>query len=246
MYATGVQIADTEFCASTGRQQMQQAVKIGCPENTTGYRMSTDMASPSAIACSCGQTRETKRLPPGWHRDTVGVVHCPRCWQERYVLRAVTIPVVGPVGATWPELREALKVCWRDATRLANWAVCELAKADCVRSPEMQKLPKPPAVYLYPGAREFVPGLDPGSVVAILHTVEQRYRRRRYETHWRGSASLANYHYPTPYPVRSRDWSVSEGEGGSVLWACRSRAGDGRSGSAVATSIADNSLRYAN
>jgi len=112
----------------------------------------------------------------------------------------------------WPELREALKVCWRGATRLSNWAVRQLALAGRERMPDDVKITKPPKVYLYPGARAIAPELDSGSLVAIIHAVEQRYRKRRYETHWLCSASLPNYRYPAPYPVRSQDWSAEYGK----------------------------------
>jgi len=169
----------------------------------------------TTYACrGCEASRSGKRLPRGWHRippDGSGL-YCPRCWQARYLLRAITIPVAGPVDGTWEELREALRACWQATTRLSNWAVRELAKHDVVRTPAMSKLPPQPPVYLYPGAREVCPELDTGSVVAILHAVEGRYRSRRFETIWLGRASLPNYRYPTPYPIRAQDWHAEEGK----------------------------------
>jgi hypothetical protein len=102
----------------------------------------------------CTKQSDAKRLPPGWHRDPADSPVCSSCWNERYLLRAVTIPVAGPVDGTWEELRESLRTAWQAATRLSNWAIRELAKADIVRTPEMKKLPRMAAVYLYPGARE--------------------------------------------------------------------------------------------
>ena len=145
-------------------------------------------------------------MPPGWHRDPAGNSLCGECWNSRYILRAVTIPISGPIDGTWPELRESLKTVWRAATRLCNWAVTELAKADVVRMPTMDKLPKPPKTYLYPGARAIAPEIDCGSVVAILHAVERRWRAKRYNVAWLAKESLPNYRYPAPYPVRSTDW----------------------------------------
>jgi hypothetical protein len=47
-------------------------------------------------------------LPRGWkvHGDTVLCVHCRR---RRYRLRSLTMKVLEPVGAPWPELRGALE-----------------------------------------------------------------------------------------------------------------------------------------
>lgn len=170
----------------------------------------------------CKLARDAKRLPPGWHRDTAANVYCPACWHARYLLRAVTVPVTGPVDGDWPELREALKTCFRATTRLSNWAVTELAKADIVRRPDMDKLPKPPQVYLYPDARALVPEIDSGSVVAILHAVEGRWRKRRYNVVWLGSESLPNYRYDRAvYPVRSQDWKATKGANDEALVSVR-------------------------
>jgi len=182
----------------------------------------------------CHKTTQAKRLPPGWHRDHAGQAVCAKCWNARYILRAVTIPVVGPVDGTWEELRKALKTCFSGATRLSNWAVTELAKADVVRTPDMDALPKPNIPYLYPGAREIAPEVDSGSVVAILHAVQGRWMRRRYNVVWLGKESLPNYRYPTPYPVRSQDWRAIQGNDGEALvgvrlagrrWTLRLRGG---------------------
>ena len=154
----------------------------------------------------CDAKTKTDRLAPGWHRDPAGKALCPKCWNARYILRAVTIPIAGPIDGTWKELRESLKIVWRAATRLSNWAVTELAKADIVRTAEMTKLPKPPKNYLYPGARAMAPEIDSGSVVAILHSVEGKWRAKRFNVTWLAKESLPNYRYPTPYPIRPHDW----------------------------------------
>lgn len=174
------------------------------------------------MTCKCQTVRTAKRLPPGAHADVAGIRWCAACWHERYILRAVTIPVAGPVDGTWPELREALKTVFRATTRLRNWAVTELAKADVVRLPEMKKLPKPPRVYLYPGAREVAPEIDSGSTVAILHAVEGRWCKRRFNVVWLGNESLPNYRYDRAvYPVRSQDWKAVRGEDGEAMVSVR-------------------------
>lgn len=164
------------------------------------------------ICTSCREERDTERLPPGWHRDAADNPYCGACWSARYLLRAVTIPVAGPLDCTWQELRERLKICWTAATRLANWAVTELAKADIVRTPGMTRLPKAPQPYLYPEARQIAPEVDTGSLCAILHAVEGRWRKRRYEVVWLRKASLPSYRYPQPYPIKSDTWHAEYGE----------------------------------
>lgn len=171
----------------------------------------------------CGEQRTTKptakgaaRLPKGWKRHN-DCVYCPACWKKRYILRAVTIPVAGPVGRDWPELREALTRCWAQSTSLANWAVTELAKADVVRSPNDQQMPAMPYLYLYPQARRWCPSMPPTSVVALLHAVEQRYRKVRLSVIWRAEANLPRYRYPMPFPVHNQGWKARLGAENSPL-----------------------------
>lgn len=186
------------------------------------------MTTAVAIQCdACEQAREAKptkagaaRLPRGWKR--LGErVYCDRCWRASFVLRAITLPIAAPLDGDWKELRAALRECWSNATQLANWAVTELAKADVVRTPDLDKLPPMPQVYLYPGAREVLPDMDTGSVVSLLQSVEQRYRKSRFDVIWRRAASLPTYRYPTPYPVHNQRWSVREEEGRGLILSAR-------------------------
>ena len=94
-----------------------------------------------------------------------------------------------------------LNINWAQATSLCNWAVTELAKADVIRQPDKKKLPKADLPYLYPEARKLFPGLASQTVVALLNTVEKKYRKARYERIWLGAASLQTYKYPEPIPV---------------------------------------------
>jgi hypothetical protein len=164
----------------------------------------------------CNSQTKAERLAPGWHRDTAGNPLCSKCWNSRHILRAVTIPIAGPIDGTWPELRESLKKVWKAATRLSNWIVRERAKADVVRTADMAKLPKPPQTCLYRGARAVATEIDSGSVSAILHAVEKKWRARRFNVVWLGKESLPNYRYPTPCPIRSSDWKC--GKDGEVIY----------------------------
>jgi len=167
------------------------------------------------VCAGCGKTTQAKRLPPGWHRLPSGDVMCATCWKDRYVLRAVTIPVAGPTDCEWSELRDWLKAAWRATVRLSNWAITQLAKADVVRTPEMEKLPKAPAVYLYPEARKLCPELEPSTVCAVLHAVEGRWRKRRYNVIWLGNESVPNFRYDRAVlPIRAKDWRALRDEQG--------------------------------
>jgi hypothetical protein len=173
----------------------------------------------ASLPCSdCGSARSTSltakgalRLPMGWKRCG-DRVYCGKCWRKHYIIRTVTIPVAEPVGWEWSEFRAALTQCWEQSTGLANWAVTELVKADVVRSPSDARMPAMPRVYLYPKARERFPGLSSRTVVALLHTVEQRYRQARLTVIWWAEASLPRYRYPMPYPVTNQGWKARFGQ----------------------------------
>lgn len=181
-------------------------------------------ATEAIICTQCGARRDARvtargapRLPRGWKRERDDSPICDRCWHAAYMLRAVVLPVAGPADGTWDDLRADLHACWSDATRLANWATLELARADVVRTTDMDRLPAMPRVYLYPGARELVPEMDTGSVVALLQQVERRYRAARYDVIWRNARALPTYRYPAPYPVHNRRWSVALDQQGVPL-----------------------------
>jgi len=172
-------------------------------------------AEATCIACSkCGASRDAKatskgkaRLPRGWKRHNEQA-YCPKCWGERFVLRAVTFPVVGPLGRDWQELRKALAEGWSQSTRLANWCATELYAADVRREPGMAKLPAMPHTYLYPKARETFPDFPSSLLVAIEHAVSGKYRSKRYQLLWLGEVSLSNFRYPFPYPIAGANWSA--------------------------------------
>lgn len=187
-------------------------------------------AHPDTLPIACGrcgrevQTRPTAkglaRLPRGWrrHQETVW---CDACWRGAFVLRAITLPVAGPVEGEWKELQSALDACWRNATTVANWAVQELLRNDIVRTPDLTKLPPMPAVYLYPGARAVAPEMDTQSVTSVLRAVESRYRALRMAVIWQRRAAPPTYRYPAPYPVPAVGWSVRETDGGALVLSVR-------------------------
>jgi len=165
---------------------------------------------------TCGRAHKTKatpkgnpRTPPGWKHHEENY-YCPKCWGERYVLRAITVPVAFPVGRETIELWRTLQVCWQQATELSNFAVTELARDDYVRDANDKKLPVMKRHYLYPAARLRRPDVTPQTVVSILQAGERRYREKRYDVLWRASERLPTYRYPVPYPVHNQSWSVEK------------------------------------
>lgn len=162
------------------------------------------------ICVHCKREHKSKGgLPRGWKRNGKQVI-CAACWSDRYMLRAITIPVAGPESPEeWPKLRTALAGAWGDTTRLANWLMTEQIKADRVRKPEDTKLWPAPNPYLYPHARLVCPNLSPAAVVAICNLVQRKYNTARLDVIWRGAASLPSFRYPMPYPVPAQAWSAS-------------------------------------
>lgn len=137
---------------------------------------------------------------------------CRKCWGERFVLRAVEFPVVGPIAHhsalanDWPSLRAAIAKAWAQSREISNWFLDELYAADVRRTSAAVKLPSMPKVYLYPKARERFPQASAALLVAIEHAVSGKYRAARYKLLWTGEATLPEYRYPVPYPVSSQNW----------------------------------------
>jgi len=173
---------------------------------------------------SCAKTVEAKRtrasnerLPRGWKRHQ-DVIYCSECWRQRYRLRAVTFPVLTGhplVGGSQKELWEALHQAWAHTSRLANWAVTELAKVDAVRTPAMEKMPPLPKVNLYRQwndqphhERAWWDGAA-NSAAAILQAAQSKYLRRRHGVIWRQNEALPRHRYGVPFPVHNAAWSAA-------------------------------------
>src|ERR1700741_4230594 len=130
------------------------------PESQPESRFDSALESLTDLTCgACGLTRDrpvtrtgSRRIPAGWKR-LQEQFWCPACLRERFVLRAIALPVSGPVDATWAELREALHTAFAETTRCANWLVTELYARDARREPGDARLRAMPRVYLYPDAR---------------------------------------------------------------------------------------------
>ena len=112
----------------------------------------------------------------------------------------------------WHELRETLSTVWSQSTALSNWLLTEMYSRDARREPGMEKLPPMTDIYLYPEARQRFPELPPAAITSITHCVRGRYRAARFKLIWTAEVSLANYRYPTPYPVPPAAWKPLFGE----------------------------------
>lgn len=155
------------------------------------------------IHCStCDQKRDTTRTPKGWKRLST-TYYCKRCWGERYVLRAISMPVAH-VG-DWKDFRTDLGACWAATTQVSNWMMTQLYTRD-VRRNGQEKLPPMKSVYLYPEARALFPTLPAQSVASLEQSVTAKYRKRRYGLLWTHAESLPVHRYPVPFPVHNQSW----------------------------------------
>src|SRR5262249_5911506 len=149
-----------------------------------------------------------KRLPRGWKR-LAEEVFCEKCWQQRYLLRAITIPVASPIDHDWKTFRAALREMWQITTQACNWMVTELYSHDARRTPELGKIPPMEKQYLYPEARVRFPGLPSQSIAALEQAVQRKYRATRFQTIWTCERSLPTFRYPTPFSVPNQAWHAS-------------------------------------
>lgn len=181
----------------------------------------------------CHTKFDSKRLPMGWKRLNENM-YCDKCWKQRYVLRAITIPVASPEGKEWAEFKTAMAASWGRMTELSNWMLSELYVRDVRRTAGMTKLPKMPQVYLYPEARIHFPELPSQTVAATEQAVKGKYKSIRYKLLWTHEISLANYKYPAPFVIPNQGWSALYGKDGIPLvqfrmaderWTVRLRGG---------------------
>jgi len=166
------------------------------------------------MCVACGVARETKptqrgllRLPRGWKRIDDEVL-CSSCTQDRYVLRAVTLPIAKPLDSTWAEFREIIRGQWSLVSQCMTWMVRELYARDAARAGTHDKLPKMERVYLYPEARERFPGLVPATVSALEQLAQSKYRKQRYGVLWTQEEQLQTLRYPQPLIVPAKNWSI--------------------------------------
>jgi hypothetical protein len=185
---------------------------------------------PTTTVTSCALCAETKtvkpkkdgsgKVPHGW-KVLGGHLHCGKCKARKYKLRAVTIPIVGPLDKElWPELRKSLASGWGSVTSLSNWTLQELFKRDTLRTPDQTKLAKWEPPYLYQEARQRFPEVPSALVPTIQQQVAGKYRTKRYEALWTNSASVPTYRYPQPYPIRAADWKAEYGPDNVPLIRC--------------------------
>ena len=202
---------------------VQSTCHVGCDN---------DDQQVSMICSICSRERNTTRLPRGWKRDGDSL-YCEACWADRYVLRAIAMPVVEPISGSWRDFRSALLRMWELTTRASNWMMTQLYARDARRIDQL-KMPPMPRIYLYPEARALFPGLPPRTIAALEHTVQRRYRASRRDVVWTAAASLPTVRYPAAFPISSQAWSITFDAGnrpvakvtlGDQLWSFRLRGG---------------------
>ena len=136
------------------------------------------------------------------------------------MLRTIVLPVVEPLGGTWPELWSSLKEMWVLTTQASNWILTELYARDVRRSGD-DKMPPMPSLYLYPELRRKFPKLAPKSAVHLEHSTQRKYRAKRYAVVWLSKSTLPTMRYPQPLPVDNQSWSTAFDEGGRPVLSIR-------------------------
>jgi hypothetical protein len=177
-----------------------------------------------SVPCSiCGKTvrwkkppKSKKRLPSGWKRHQAKV-YCDKCWGERFILRAVSLPVASPLDCTWDELNESLHALWAVTTQASNWLMTELYAKDVRRFAGEEKMPAMAGVYLYPKARERFPDLPSQTVAAMEKAITQKYKALRKDIIWTCRRSLPTYRYPSPFPIPGQGWSIALDNGQPII-----------------------------
>jgi hypothetical protein len=188
-------------------------------------------APPRLTCAGCDTTRDRPatqrgewRTPAGWKR-LQDRFWCPACKRQQFMLRAIALPISGPVDATWPELRDALHTAFAETTRCANWLVTQFYARDRRREPGDTRLAAMPRVYLYPEARTLFPSLASQTLASLEQQVLARYRATRLALVWRHAVSLPTYRYPMPLPLPARMWTLEQQD---ERWRLSVRIGDRR------------------
>src|ERR1035441_2961071 len=177
--------------------------------------VSTTVSAPvwTCSECQAVRTKPEKRMPSGWKRRSADIF-CDACWGKRYVLRAITVPVVAPVDMKWEELGGVLREMWAASTQASNWILTELYARDVRRTGKEEKLSPMPKIYLYPELRERFSQLPSQTIATLENTVKAKYRAKRYETIWTAKSSLPVYRYPAIFRAEPR--LVAHAEEGSA------------------------------
>ena len=176
------------------------------------------------VECKSTQKGNPK-LPRGW-KWRGGKAYSSESWNALYSLRAITVNVVSPningdnvvMKSAWNVLDQQLKNAWEKSTALANLTVRRLWSNDVTRSPGQVKCPPMPPITTYQKGEYDGWSQSAG---AVIRTIEQCYRRKRYEIIWTGSAGIPTVRYPYPYPLHNASWNIEQSDGGEVIFGCR-------------------------
>lgn len=157
-------------------------------------------------------TAHGERLPKGWKRHNEQT-HCDKCWRTMYVLRAITIPVVRPLGEGigWPQFGKAIDAACEDMRNASNWMMTEIFVRDTKRKKGEKKMPK---IYLYPDAVKKFPSIPTQSLAALENSVKSKYSAKRRDVIFFGTASLPSFRFPLPMAVPNQGWTASYEDAG--------------------------------
>ncbi len=168
----------------------------------------------TCVSCGSAKTTKSDRLPMNWKRRGEETF-CRVCWCQRYVLRAIAMPVASPLNCDWKTLREAVKGMWRASTQASNWLMTELYARDVRRNgedkmPPMRPIDDPaPAPSMYLRMRAEFPVLPSRTVASLIHSAIPKYRSACYEIIWARARSLPTFRYPAPFSMPSQAWHAT-------------------------------------
>jgi hypothetical protein len=129
------------------------------------------------------------------------------------MVRSIIVPVAGPQGGSWEELRDALRTVWMETTRCANWMMTQLYLRDAAHSSQSVERGRMTRAYLYPEARVLFPDLPSQSISALEQRVQALYRAHRHDILWRRTRSLPVFRYPAPFTTPAQGWRAYEENG---------------------------------
>lgn len=174
-------------------------------------------------------------LPVGWTRVGVDLM-CGDCFGQRYVVRAIWMPVVSVAEGYDPEwsnercrlgwraLRAALRESWRHAAGVYNLVLALLAASDTApllpgpKGPRLPKWSAMPMSELYGLARGRFPSLDSQSLASVIQNARAAYKNSRFARRVLCRQTLPEATAGRlPLPFEEQDSPLIATDGGSLL-----------------------------
>ena len=126
--------------------------------------------------------------------------------------RAILVPVSRAVGATWSELRDAVRGRWLLTRSCAKWMASQFYARD-VGAPDSELLSRLESE-LAEEAAHLYPDLSAGELLHLCREVRRRYRSAGASLIWTRRGALAAYRDPVVCSIGSRAWRLQHGRAG--------------------------------